>query len=211
MSELQAEKLMDQSPTVSLNPKRSGWIWITIGVITTHLLILLGTTSMDYLYNVWPQESYARIYERPWLALNVRSLNFQGPAEFKAAQQKLELQAHSGNEKDSPFPHFLLAELYNSLNQPDKAVPQYKLVIGNTQNTWLNRIQYRQYADNAHAALAIIYYEQGKSVRAQQEINRITLADQNHEAGLLTSLKDCLDSPERAISICYWAKHSANR
>ncbi len=170
---------------------------ILLGLITAHFGLVLFISGKDYLYNIWPQESYNRIYEQPWLSMNIRNLGFQTPGEFKAAQAQLKVEAQRGLEKNTPIPHFLLGELYNNLNQPQKAIPAYQTAIQQGEKDTLSAIRYRQFLDNAHAALAIIYYEDNNTAQAQQELAQITKTSQNREAYLLRAMKDTLDAPER--------------
>lgn len=197
MSELIDDIPIDAAPIVPTQGKNPLWIWGVIGAATVYLGVILAGTSLDYMYNVWPQDSYVRIYEQPWIGLNVRNLGFQNAADFAQARQVLEKKASNSREKDSLISHYLLAELYNSMNQPQKAMPHYQMVIKNADSSWLKKIKYQQFVDNAHASLAILYYEQGKGTRAEQEINQIAKTDENRDAQLLATLKDSLEEPER--------------
>ena len=170
------------------------WVWGVIAFLSLHLTLILGYTGLDYLYHVWPDETYQLIYERPWLNLNVRALNFQSEKDFSKAQAALSEKA---DKTQNPIPHFLLAELENSLDQQQDAVQQYKATIATAQKDWLSRIQYREYQDNAHAALAILAYEQGNNSQAHQELAKISDIEINRESELLSSLRDVLDEPER--------------
>ena len=170
------------------------WVWGVIGVLSLHLTLVLAYTGLDYLYHVWPDESYQRIYERPWLELNARALNFQNEKDFLKAKASLSAKAE---RTQNPIPHFLLAELENSLDHQAYAVQQYKATIVAAKKSWLSRIQYRQYQDNAHAALSILAYEQGNAAQAQKELAQIGKVDENRESELLSALQNVLDEPER--------------
>ena len=197
MTDLNDIPTQETAPLQPQNRKQILWLLVLVGVITSHLCLVLFISSKDYLYNIWPQETYNRIYEKPWLSLNVRNMGFQTPEEFKAASSQLEMEAKRGLEKDTPIPHFLLGELYNNLGQPQKAITHYQAAISKGETDALSAIRYRQFLDNAHAALAIIDYENNKTVTAQLELAQITKTSANRESNLLKTMQDSLDAPER--------------
>jgi len=192
---------IETSVTVPVHSQRRRtqrwWIAAGISFISLGLLVMMGFAALDYMYNVWPQESYRKIYEKPWLQANVRALKFQSTTDFGQAEGLLLKSATEKSHEDSPIPHFLLAELYNTQGHPEKAVPEYRKTIRVSQKNWLSSIEYQEFSDNAHAALAILAYEQNRPEKARQELADIAASDENREADILTAMQDSLDEPER--------------
>lgn len=188
---------MEPTPEASRPRRYKKWLWVAIGGITLHLSLILGVAGSDYLFNQLPQDSYQAIYDAPWLGLNVRALKFQNVEDFRRAERSLTKLAAQPSNRQNPIPHFLLAELYNTMEQPQRAILEYRKTIQTAQLGWMNSIQYQEYRDNAHAALAILAYEQGKVEQAQQELAQIDKTNENREAEVLTAMTDALDEPER--------------
>jgi Tfp pilus assembly protein PilF len=186
--------------------KTSIWQWVVLAVLAVHLSAVLIGGGWDYVYNIMPRESYQKIYQHPWLEMNVRSLKFENPSQFSTAekllQQKLSLNTHEARV----IPHYLLAELYNTLNRPREAISEYRKTIKGIGKSRLDQLRYREFKDNSHAAMAMLYYEAGHSSKASQELAQISelpekTPDDDKEDDnpneLLSALKDTLEAPER--------------
>jgi tetratricopeptide (TPR) repeat protein len=198
MKEPTAQENTNPVPCQTVKRRKNWWILAGISVISLHLVLAFVLTGLDYLYNIWPQESYQQIYEKPWLSMNVRALKFQNATDFVHAQATLEQQVRQPANNANPKPHFLLAEIYSAQGQSKRAIAEYQATIRAANQGWLGRIGNQMFSDNAHAALAELYYEQGNTSQAAQELAGIAEADQNREADILLAMRDSLESPDRA-------------
>lgn len=196
MNEPTAQENVSPAPHKAPKRRKNWWLLGVAGVISAHLLLAFVCTGLDYLYNVWPQESYRQIYEKPWLGMNVRALKFQSADDFRKARVSLGQQLQG--KPDNPIPHFLLAELHSAQGQSTNAIEEYRATIRAAGKGWLGDIRNRTFSDNAHAGLAILYYERGNTMQASRELAEIADADENREAELLLAMRDSLENPERA-------------
>jgi len=186
--------------------KTSIWLWVVIAILGVHLSVVLISGGWDYVYHIMPRETYQKIYEHPWLEMNVRALKFENPSQFSRAQKLLQQKLALHNNEARVIPHYLLAELYNTLNLPQEAISEYRKTIKGIGKSRLNQLRYREFNDNSHAAMAMLYYEAGHSSQASQELAQISEFPEDTSDGdkeddnpdeLLSALKAALEAPER--------------
>jgi tetratricopeptide (TPR) repeat protein len=174
------------------------WLWVLVACGVLEMgAILLGLGGY-YLYIHLPETRFAQTYEAPWKTSNVNGMNFHHRADFKKARHSLLNSIQTGNSRHDPVPHFLLAELYNTTYETRDAIQAYRHVIRLGEESWFNKLAYRNFLNKAHAALALLYYEQEKPKAVLAELNAISNLSETESPSLLRALKDCIENPDRA-------------
>lgn len=177
--------------------KPSLWLPVLLGFSVLQVVIVIAGVGY-YIYVDLPESTFAQIHAAPWRDQNVSSLTFETPADFAKARSALVTESHRDGNQNDPTPAYLLAELDNTLDHAKSAIQQYQQVIQIADKNWYTRFAYRNFLSNAHAALAVIYYEHGKPMQAKSELDAIPDISETDQPNLLQALRDSIESPDRA-------------
>jgi tetratricopeptide (TPR) repeat protein len=177
--------------------KPSLWLPVLIGFSALQVLALVLGIGY-YIYIVLPENAFARLDDAPWRAHNVGDLAFKNPSDFASARRVLLSDTQKDENRNDPAPAYLLAELDNTLAHSTTAMRMYQQVLAMTRKNWYTGFAYRNFSINAHAALAILYYECGKFSQAKSELDAIPDFSETDHPNLLQALRDRIENPERA-------------
>lgn len=176
-------------------------VWLAGMVAATGVIaagVTTGVFTAIHLFVYQPVEIHYRVYHEDCALLNARTLAFESEAAFKDAAELLRYRSGSAEYETNPLPHFLLGELHNFRGDVDKAVASYETAIRLANRDWYNQLTYRYIADDAHAALAPIYYERKDNKRSLAALQAVSDPDSHQNSAMLLALRDVLEAPERA-------------
>lgn len=181
-----------------IRPKPPLWLWVILAIGLMEVAGVVLGLGAYFVFVDLPETSFSQIYEEPWQQSNVNRMIFEKPEDFLRARNTLLEITHQPQTKKDVIPHYLLAELYNTTNQTADAIRSYQKVVRFGEESWYNRLAYRNFIAKAHAALALLYYEQGRNQSVLKELNAIPNLDETEKPSLLQALRDSIEYPERA-------------
>jgi tetratricopeptide (TPR) repeat protein len=171
--------------------------WLAAGFVGLCTLTTLAISSWYVLY-VLPDQTWESLNTGEWEDSNIRLMAFTGPDSFRSAEKELQEKIAENTHDDDIIPHYLLGEIYNMEQRPEKATSHYQAAIRQGQQSWYHQAMYRRLLDDAHGKLSILYYEQGKGQQALSETRQIRNITQLPESNLLLAMRESIEEPGRA-------------
>ena len=167
------------------------------GLTALSFLITLGIGAYQLHFQL-PYDAYSALNEAPWAEMNVRTMRFEEAADFTRAKQRLHTYIKEAAANANPTPDFLLGSLHHTLAQNKEAAYYYKRAIERTQGQWYQETVFQYLLQDAHAALAEIYYKGKDFPAAKTELAKAGNVESMEDGPLYTALQNVLEDPSRA-------------